>query len=119
MSRSPSSAVSDAPSFVATADTFALVATDQLTPNESSVDDIASATLPGEIRQLPVNEPAANLGSKSHSYESMNSPLGSVASNEAFDEQEDEVHDYLEKVRKSDSKGLLSRTSFAFRMNCH
>ena len=119
MSRPPSCDVSDAPSFVADANTIPLASTNQLNPNESIVDEFASATLPGEILQSPSSEPATNLGSKAQSYESVSSILGSGEFNESFDEQEDEVQDFLQKVRKSDAKGVLSRISFAFRMNCH
>jgi hypothetical protein len=119
MSRPPSCDVSDAPSFVVDADTIPLASTNQLNPNESIVDEFASATLPGESLQLPSSEPATNLGSKAQSYESVSSLLVSGEFNESFDEQEDEVQDFLQKVRKSDAKGVLSRISFAFRMNCH
>ena len=124
MSRPPSSLSSfgsDAVNVMAVADTLCVVSPTKLVSHEPSVDEIPGAELPGEISDLLSCEPASNLGGKSqiNTLESVSSTFGSAESTQSFDEEEDEVHDFLEKVRKFDAKHLIFCTSFVFRTSCH
>jgi hypothetical protein len=93
MSRPTSRSGSSASSALASADTLSLASAAKLIPDNSVFDEIASATLPGEILDLHSLRPAAN-----HEY--VSSPNGgSAESVESLDEDEDEVHDFLEKVQ--------------------
>ena len=124
MSRPPSSLSSfgsDAVNVMAVADTLCVVSPTKLVSHEPSVDEIPGAELPGEISDLLSCEPASNLGGKSqiNTLESVRSTFGSAESTQSFDEEEDEVHDFLEKVRKVDVKHLIFFSSFVFRTSCH
>ena len=93
MSRPASRSGCSVSSALASADTLSLASAAKLTPENSVCDEIASATLPGEILDLHSLRPAAD-----HEY--VSSPNGgSVQSVESLDEDEDEVHDFLEKVQ--------------------
>jgi hypothetical protein len=111
MSRPPSSLSSfgSDTNVMAVSDTLCVVSPTNPISYEPSVDEIPGAQLPGEIPGLLSCESGHNLGGKSHitTLESVNSTFGSAESTQSFDEDEDEVHDFLEKVRKFNVKLLI------------
>jgi hypothetical protein len=89
----------DASSGLNVVDTLALASTNEHSPYYPSDSEVASAALPGECSNSLSHELSTNfLREKSNSGDYQNSPFGGAESNQSFEEEEHELHDFLEKV---------------------
>jgi len=103
----------DASSGLNAVDTLALASTNEHSPHYPSDSEVASAALPGECSNSLSHELSTNFLREKSSFNSgeyQNSPFGGAESNQSFEEEEHELHDFLEKVCSILSLGHLVPT---------